>query len=160
MPLFCIVLLEYIYSKGKNKMKAKTILILLLIAMLVFTASCDSAGGTSGPAGDRDPSGAQNIGSGGTTFSFIMVDGDGNSHAWNVSTNESTVGAALIAVDLIEGDVSDFGMMVSHVNGVRADFVEDDAWWAFYIDDEMAMVGVDSADIEDGVTYSFVYTPA
>ena len=141
-------------------MKAKTILILLLTAMLIFTAACDSAGNTSGSANNSSSASAQSIGSGGTTFSFIMVDGDGNSHAWNVSTNETTVGAALVGVGLIEGEVSDFGMMVSHVNGVRADFMEDDAWWAFYIDDEMAMAGVDSIDIEDGVTYSFVYTPA
>jgi len=47
-----------------------------------------------------------------------------------------------------------------YVNGIRADFVEDEAWWALYIDDEMAMAGVNDIDIENGVTYKFIYTPA
>jgi len=141
-------------------MKTKTTLILLLTALLLFTASCDNAGNAPVPANELASAAAEDIGSGETTFRFHMVDGDGNGKAWNVRTNETTVGAALVAAGLIEGDVSDFGMMVSHVNGIRADFEEDDAWWAFFIGDEMAMVGVDSAEIESGVIYSFVFTPA
>ena len=145
-------------------MKAKTIVILLLAVMLIFAAACDSASSTSGQSPEVNTAGSQsnaiNIGEGATTFTFEVTDNDGNVSVWNVRTNESTVGAALVGVGLIEGETSDFGLMVSHVNGLRADFNEDGAWWAFYIDGGMAMVGVDSTDIEEGASYAFVYTPA
>jgi len=141
-------------------MKAKTIVILLLAVMLLFAAACDSQNSTPDANATSGRSGAQNIGDGHTTFIFEVTDADGNVSAWNVSTNESTVGEALVGVGLIDGEMSDFGLMVTHVNGLRADFTEDGAWWAFYVDGEMAMVGVDSTDIEEGAVYAFVYTPA
>jgi len=148
-------------------MKSVT-LTLLLAAILIFSAACGAAGNPSEQLQNVDDesvalsnlNGAQNIGEGATVFLFEVTDGEGNVTSWNVSTNVATVGEALVEVSLIEGEISDFGMMVSHVNGIRADFVEDGAWWAFYIDGEMAMVGVDSTDIEEGVTYAFVYTEA
>lgn len=109
---------------------------------------------------ENDLAAAQDIGQGATVFNFQMFDGEGNVLSWNVHTDETTVGAALVEVGLIEGETSDFGLMVSHVNGIRADFVEDDAYWAFFVDDDFAMVGVDATDIEEGVTYKFIYTPA
>ena len=107
---------------------------------------------------EKDPDDALDIGEGATVFFFQMIDGDGNVFSWNVHTDETTVGAALVEVGLIEGEVSGFGLMVSHVNGVRADYIEDGAYWAFYVDDEFWMVGVDSTDIEEGLIYKFVYT--
>ena len=126
-------------------MKAKTI-VLLLMALLVIVAACGST--SNAPT------------QGEKTFVFEVTDADGNVTSQTIRTTEATVGAALVDEGLIEGEVSDFGLMVTHVNGIRADFMEDDAWWAFYIDGEMAMAGVDATDIEEGVTYAFVYTPA
>ena len=154
-------------------MKAKTkIIALLLAAILILAAACGPAGSPSGqqperrqqansgaPAENSMPV-AQEIGEGAKVFLFEVTDGEGNVNAWNVKTDAETVGAALVEVGLIEGTVSDFGLMVTHVNRVRADFVEDGAYWAFYVDGDFAMAGVDSTDIEEGVTYAFVYTPA
>ena len=144
-------------SKISARTKTITILLIVMSVFLLLTSACERA---PAPPSEVDSETIQSIGSGSTTFQFNMVDGDGEIHAWNVSTNESTVGAALLGVGLIEGTTSDFGLMVSHVNGIRADFMEDDAWWAFYIGDEMAMAGVDATEIENGVVYAFVYTPA
>jgi len=102
----------------------------------------------------------EDIGEGETTFLFKVTDGDGKVTSWNVSTDEKTVGAALVEVELIEGDAGEYGLMVIYVNGIRADFNEDGAWWKFQIDGEDSMVGVDSTDIEEGVTYAFIHTPA
>ena len=149
-------------------MKAKTIA-LLLAALLIFFAACGTADNTpaqqpqeqaADPIAAGNTGGAQETGEGATAFLFEVTDGEGNVTSWNVHTNAPTVGEALIEAGLISGDVSDFGLMVIYVNGLRADFDEDGAWWAFYVDGEMAMVGVDSTDIEEGVTYAFVYTEA
>jgi len=152
-------------------MKAKTkIIALLLAAILIIAAACGPADNPTrrqapGQANAGAPTensliSAQDIGEGAKIFRFEVTDGEGNVNAWNVKTDAETVGAALTEVGLIEGTVSDFGLMVTHVNGVRADFVEDAAYWAFYVDGDFAMAGVDSTDIEEGVTYAFVYTPA
>ena len=147
----------------------KTTIILILVTVLLFASACGATNNApdqqnreaadTANAADTQNS-PQNIGEGQVVFLFEVTDGEGKITSWNVHTNETTVGAALVELGMIEGAVSDFGMMVSYVNGIRADFVEDGAWWAFYIDGEMAMVGVDSTDIETGVTYAFIYTDA
>ena len=124
----------------------KKIILLLMSAMLLLATACGGANDT--PANQTQK-----------TFTLEVTDADGNVTTQTIRTTEETVGAALIKEGLIAGDESEFGLMVMYVNGIRADFVEDSAWWAFYIDDEMAMAGVDSIDI-DGVTYKFIYTPA
>jgi len=146
----------------KKKATGKTLaaVIALLMIVLVLLAACGTEAPATPATTENDLAAAQEIGEGATVFNFQMFDGEGNVLSWNVHTDETTVGAALLGVGLIEGENSDFGLMVSHVNGVRADFVEDDAYWAFYIDDDFAMVGVDATDIEEGVTYKFIYTPA
>ena len=100
----------------------------------------------------------QNIGQGNTTFRFEVLDLEDNVLVWNVSTNETTVGDALLYLGLVSGDVSAFGLFVTEVNGIVADFGVDNTWWAFFIDGEMAMTGADATSIEQGRTYAFVLT--
>ena len=50
--------------------------------------------------------------------------------------------------------------MVDTVNGIKYDYNTDGAYWAFYVNGEYAMSGVDSTDIVDGTTYSMVATKA
>ena len=155
-------------------MKAKILSLLLLVAILTLSiAACDNdAAPTPQPesgttqteqAPQESPESIsdepQEIGTGETMFLFSVTDDAGEELLWNVHTDQATVGAALLEVGLISGDESEWGLMVSHVNGLRADFMEDDAWWAFLVDGEMSMVGVDSTDVEAGVTYAFVFTP-
>ncbi|MDR0984241.1 MAG: DUF4430 domain-containing protein [Ruminococcus sp.] len=109
---------------------------------------------------DSSTQSATEIGEGAKSFSFEVVGKDGTSEFYNVKTNETTVGAALLAVNLIAGDKSEYGLMVKTVNGVEADYDKDGAYWAFYINGEYATVGVDSAKVEDGKTYSFKYEKA
>ncbi|MDR2598790.1 MAG: DUF4430 domain-containing protein, partial [Oscillospiraceae bacterium] len=98
------------------------------------------------------------IGTGNTTFQFEAVDNNEETTIWFVSTNEETVGAALLEVGLIEGDVSAFGLFVSKVNGLVADWDVNQSWWAFYIDSEMSMYGVDDVEINVESVYAFIYT--
>jgi len=143
--------------KAKNTIITLALIMTISLAMLMMLSAC---GNDASATPDSSITQAHDIGEGPVTFRFNVVDDEGNRHSWNVNTNETTVGAALVKVGLIEGYSSDFGLMVTHVNGIRAEFVEDGAWWAFYIDNEMAMAGVDATDIEEGVTYAFIYTEA
>ncbi len=95
------------------------------------------------------------LGEGSISFPFTVVDGEGNTTQFEIHTNEETVGQALLALDLIAGDDSEYGLYVKTVNGITADYDTDGKYWAFYIDDEYATSGVDSTPITDGSSYSF-----
>ena len=98
---------------------------------------------------------ATDIGEGNTEFAFEVVLEDGTTTLYNVHTDEKTVGAALLGVNLIAGDDSEYGLYVKTVDGVTADYDKDGTYWDFYIDGEYASTGVDSTDVVPGSTYSF-----
>lgn len=98
------------------------------------------------------------IGQGETVFRFEVVDDEEITSAWSVSTDEETVGAALLAVGLIDGEAGQWGLMVTTVNGIVADFDDGGAWWMFTENGEMAALGVDSTYVVHGATYAFIFT--
>ena len=100
----------------------------------------------------------QTIGEGAKSFSFSSTDGDGVVTNWTVRTDAENIGDALVKVNLVSGEVGDFGLMVDTVNGKTLVYATDKAYWAFHIDGEYASTGVDSTPVEEGKTYSFVYT--
>jgi len=94
-------------------------------------------------------------------FTVAVTDGEEQTtHHTFTSRTCTSVADALLEDEFIEGDYGTYGLMVSHVNGIRADFDEDGAWWAFLIDGEMAFEGVSSIYITEGAAYAFVFTPA
>ena len=95
------------------------------------------------------------LGEGSTSFSFVVRDMDGNEKSFTVKTDAKTVGDALLAVNLIEGEDGQYGLYVKKVNGITADYDVDQTYWAFYVNGEYAMTGVDTTDVEAGATYMF-----
>ena len=89
------------------------------------------------------------------SFTFIVVDKDGKETSFNLSSDKKTVGDALLAEGLIEGERGAYGLYVKKVNGIVADYDIDQTYWAFYINGEYAMSGIDTTDIVEGATYSF-----
>lgn len=95
------------------------------------------------------------LGEGETQFTFVVVDKEGNETTFTINTNETTVGAALLGVNLIAGEDSAYGLYVKNVNGIVADYDVDQTYWAFYIDGDYAMTGVDATEVVAGSTYTF-----
>ncbi len=77
---------------------------------------------------------------------------------FTVKTDKDTVGAALLEHSIIAGEESQYGLYVKTVNGITADYDVDQSYWAFYINGEYAMTGVDSTEITEGTIYQLVYT--
>lgn len=96
---------------------------------------------------------AEDIGEGETAFAFTVTFADGTSALYNVHTNETTVGAALQALGLIEGDESEYGLYVTAVDGVTLDYDADGKYWAFYVGGAYATSGVDTTEIVPGESY-------
>ncbi len=96
----------------------------------------------------------QVLGEGSTVFLLSVVDDKGQETLFEIHTDKETVGAALVELDLIDGEVGEFGLYVKTVNGITADYDKDGKYWAFYINGEYAQGGVDSTDIMEGESYS------
>ena len=127
--------------------------LLLALVMVLSLAAC-------APVGEqKDPSGAvengATVGTGAKTFAVEVTDSEGKMTAFTVKTDEKTVGAALLALEIIAGEDSQYGLYIKTVNGITADYDKDQTWWGFYVDGVPAAAGVDSTDLVDGSTYGF-----
>ena len=132
---------------------------LLLTLALVFSAvACSPVGSDGDQDQDKTPGVVENgatIGQGSKTFTMEVTDAEGATITFTVKTDEKTVGAALLALEVIAGDPGEYGLYVKTVNGTTVDYDTDGAYWAFYVDGAYATTGVDQTDIADGSTYAF-----
>lgn len=112
------------------------------------------AGENAGQAGETED-GVTELGEGKTSFNFSVADKEGNETKFLIHTDAETVGAALMELGLVEGDEGDYGLYVKKVNGILADYDVDKTYWAFYINGEYAMSGVDKTPIVAGESYQF-----
>ena len=158
-------------------MKTKLHILAFLIVVLLLTFSlvaCQTDGtgntptdGTTDGTTDVTPSlwdGATyresvTLGDGTHTLA-LTVEMEGKSIVITVKTDETTVKDALAAHGLIDGEQQAIGYLMSHLNGVRADWTLDGAYWAFYQNGKYMMSGIDSTPIEGDAAYEFVYTKA
>lgn len=135
-------------------LKSTSIILLSVLLLLSFSAC--------GAQNDKDVwkdaiyTEDTTLGEGETVFT-LQVEALDKTLAFTVKTNEKTVGEALLKCGLIEGDEGQYGLYIKEVNGILADYDVNKRYWAFYINDEYAMTGVDTTEIKEGDTYSLVY---
>ncbi len=132
-------------------MVKKFLLVLLCLSVFLLSVGC----GISGAAPKNPAEEAVKLGEGENTFNFSVVDADGNEALFEISTDRQIVGEALQALGLLQGEQGPFGLYVKTVNGITVDFDADGKYWAFYVNGEYAMQGVDATEIENGKTYTF-----
>ena len=138
----------------KNVMKSKLVLSVLSLVLIVAMAlSFSACGNNDGNTNTGDAKVEK-------TFVFKVVDLDGSEKSFDITTDAKTVGEALVAEKLISGTEGDYGLMVDTVNGIKYDYNADGAYWAFYVNGEYAMSGVDTTEIDETAVYSFVATKA
>ena len=95
------------------------------------------------------------LGEGARQFAFTVTDAEGKETAFEIHTDKEMVGEALLELELIAGDMGDYGLYVKTVDGITVDYDTDKAYWAFYVNGEYATSGVDTTVITEGDTYSF-----
>ena len=146
--------------KNNRKMTSWIICMMLIVSMTFSAIGCrtneqSENNQPSTEVQNLDAATEQVLGEGQTQFMFTVVDKDGNATNFEIHTDKETVGDALLEVELITGEESEYGLFVKTVNGITADYDVDQTYWAFYVNDEYASSGVDTTAIEDGKTYSF-----
>lgn len=89
-----------------------------------------------------------------------VVDDKQNTTSYEVHTYAEYLHQALEETEglTIEGEESSYGFSVLTVNGLTADFNTGNAYWAFYVDGEYCMNGVDTQPVNDGEVYSIIYS--
>lgn len=159
---------------NKTNVNAKFLMSIILCTVLIAalalcTIGCDSGKVESPETSANTVEGGENVsseagtasaditvkGEGNTVFYFNVVDGEGNTTKFEIRTDATMVGEALLALGLIEGEDGDYGLYVKTVNGITADYETNGTYWAFYIGDDYGMTGVDLTEITPGATYAF-----
>jgi hypothetical protein len=90
----------------------------------------------------------------------VVVHADGSQKTFQYRSEAEYVGTVLLEKGLIAGDEGQFGLYIKEVDGEKAVYEEDNAYWGFFIGDEYAITGVDMTPIEEGTVYKLVYTKA
>lgn len=95
---------------------------------------------------------------GSKTFTVEVTHKDGSTKSFTCNTDAEYVGSVLLDKELIVGENGFYGLYVLEVDGEKAIYEEDGAYWAFYVNGEYAMQGVDQTPACDGDIYEFIYT--
>lgn len=123
----------------------KLFAILTVLALALSLAACGTA-----TTGDTTAAGGETL-----QFTVIVVHADQSEEIFLYETAPGKLGAVLETEGLIVG--SGDGMFHT-VDGEKADWNENQSYWAFYVDNEYATKGIYDTDISNGANYKLVYT--
>ncbi len=135
----------------KNLLKILSIclvFVLVTAAAITFTACNEKDHG----AASDTPS--ESVNDALKTFTLEVTFADGTVEKNECTSDAEMLGSYLTDEKIIEGEQGDYGIMILSVLGETHDYNVDKSYWAFYIDGEYAMTGVDSTPIEEGKVYS------
>ena len=90
------------------------------------------------------------------SFTVTVTDLEGNENTFEYSSNAATVGDALVAEGLIVGHQASYGFYIDTVNGITADWDNEQTYWAFYINGEYATVGIGDTPLAADTNYGLV----
>ncbi|MDO4284347.1 MAG: DUF4430 domain-containing protein [Eubacteriales bacterium] len=131
-------------NQKKNNKKLMTALLVLALAVVALLLVYRQFGPQTS-AGNKS-----------LTISVESADGATTDYA--VLTDAEYLRQAMDEADGLTYEMTD-GMVIT-INGERADWNEDSAYWAFYVNGEYCQYGVDEQPVADGDEFDIVYTPA
>lgn len=137
------------------KSLSHSVCIVLIAAIALCACGCSHSNTTSDPASSAVQTDVTVLGEGQTAFTFKVIDTGGKETAFSIHTDKKTVGEALVELNLIAGEDSEYGLYVKTVNGETLDFDTDGKYWAFFVNGAYAAQGVDSTEITSGAEYTF-----
>ena len=90
------------------------------------------------------------------TITFQVTHADGTEKTFEIKTNEETLAGALLQEGLVTEGAS--AGLYDTVDGEKADWNDGEAWWQFLQDGTALTVGIGDTKIQDGDSYSAVFT--
>ncbi len=140
----------------KNSMK-KIVTMLLVFLMLLSAVACQQNEGEKSLWDNAKYNADTTLGEGAKTL-IVKVQAEDKTVTFTINTDKETVGAALLEHSLVAGEESEYGLYIKEVNGIKADYDTDGAYWGFFQNGEYMMTGADATNFESGQSYEFVYT--
>ena len=138
----------------KNNSARNMLSLLLVFVLLAAAALTGCSGAPTETTAPTAPDGAvTELGEGSKTFELTVEDKEGVIHSYRIHTDEEMVGFALIKHELIEGEQGQYGMYIKSVLGQTLDYETDGMYWAFYVNGEYALTGVDQTPIQADTAY-------
>lgn len=130
----------------KGKKIAGIVILVVLIAAMALTFITFR---------EKSVQGEKNI-----TIEVVMS--DETSTVYEVDTDAEYLLGAMEDADglTFQGEEGPYGMSISTINGVRADYTLDGAYWGFYVNGDYCNYGVSQQPVEDGDSFRIVYTPS
>lgn len=91
-----------------------------------------------------------------------VIDSAAESKMYEVNTDAEYLREAMEEAEGLEfeGEEGDYGLMIESVNGEKAVYEEDGAYWSIMVNEEYANYGADQQPVEDGDAFQLVYTKA
>ncbi len=91
-----------------------------------------------------------------------VTDENGKEKTYKHRTDAEYLSEAMEEIEDLEFEVSDgvYGEYLKSVNGVKAVWEEDNAYWCTYVNGAYGELSLSTQPIEDGGVYGIVYTPA
>ena len=91
-----------------------------------------------------------------------VVDDQGNTKTYNTKTDAEFLKEVMDELKAktdftYDGADSEFGLYITAINGLEADYEKDNAYWAIYVNGEYGLYGADQQPVTDGDTYRFAF---
>ena len=99
---------------------------------------------------------------GSKSITIEVVNKAQESTVYELTTNAEYLSEAMEEVEglTFSGAAGQYGMMLDTVNGERADYTLDNAYWSVMVNEEYGQYGIDMQPVMDGDAYAIIYTPA
>lgn len=130
-------------------MKKKGLIITLSVILVVIIVVFGALLAISKPdfqKGDKD-------------ITVTVVYEDKTQKEFEISTDAENLGDALLENGIVTEEEHKAGYY-NTIDGIRAEYALDGAWWCVYKDGEMTTVGANDLPIEDGDSFEIEHTPA
>ena len=95
---------------------------------------------------------------GSKAYTVTVVHKDGTVKDFSYRTDEEYLAGALLEEGLVSGEDSQYGLTIITVDGEDAVWEKDNAYWAIWIGEEMAMTGASETLVYDGSIFKLEYT--
>ena len=95
-------------------------------------------------------------------ISIEVVDKNGKSKLYELNTDAEYLQQAMDEAKGLTygGAESQYGFTVDTVNGIRADYNKDKAYWSFYVNGAYCNYGISAQPVLDGDAFQIIYTKA